>query len=106
VEVLAEVLTAMEPLRRPDLYVVVRLLEKLRSSDRNLNRTQLQIASGMNYSQFERYLGLILQRGLAEMVDNGEGTAGVRLTRKGYDSLMLLVQGLQEILGTEPFRRQ
>ena len=105
-EVLAEVLTAMEPLRRPDLYVVVRLLEKLRSSDRNLNRTQLQIASGMNYSQFERYLGLILQRGLAEMVDNGEGTAGVRLTRKGYDSLMLLVQGLQEILGTEPFRRQ
>ena len=105
-EVLAEVLTAMEPLRRPDLYVVVRLLEKLRSSDRNLNRTQLQIASGMNYSQFERYLGLILQRGLAEMVVNGEGTAGVRLTRKGYDSLMLLVQGLQEILGTEPFRRQ
>ena len=104
-EFLAQVLSTMEPLRRPDLYVIVRLLEKLRTSDRQLNRTQLQIASGMNYSQFERYLELILQRGLAEMVENGNATPFVRLTKKGYDSLMLLVQGLQDILGTELFKR-
>jgi len=91
----------MVALQRPDLYVVVRLLEKVRASERPMNRTQLQIASGMNYSQFERYLELAERRGLLALVDGGSGAVLVRLTPKGYDSLMFLVRGLRDVLGTD-----
>jgi len=93
----------MDPLSRPDLYVVIRLLDKLRSSERDLNRTQLQVAAGMNYTQFERYLDLILRRGLAEVVPVEGGPPVVRLTRKGYDALMFLARGLRDVVGTEHF---
>jgi len=101
VDLLAQVLNLMEPLARPDLYVVIRILDKLRSNERDLNRTQLQIASGMNYTQFERYLDLVVRRGLAELVAAKEGPPVVRLTRKGYDALMFLARGLRDVVGTE-----
>jgi len=90
----------MEPLERPDLYVVVRLLETVRTRATPPTRTQLQIAAGMNYSQFERYLELTLQRGLLELTDRGAGPPSVTLTRKGYDALMFLARGLRDITGT------
>jgi len=91
----------MEPLQRPDLYVVVRLLETVRTSERPLNRTQLQVASGMNYTQFERYLDLTVRRGLLALNDQGAAHPIVVLTPKGYDALMFLARGLREVVGSE-----
>jgi len=91
----------MEPLQRPDLYVVVRLLETVRTRERELTRTQLQIASGMNYSQFERYLDLTLRRGLLVLSSSGSGPPRVELTAKGYDALMFLARGLRDVVGSE-----
>jgi len=89
----------MGPLDRPDLYVVVRLLETLRASDRRLTRTQLQIASGMNYTQFQRYLDLALSRGLVSLAAGNPGPPWVELTAKGYDALMFLARGMREVVG-------
>ncbi|HTT45920.1 MAG TPA: hypothetical protein VMH38_07925 [Thermoplasmata archaeon] len=91
----------MEPLQRPDLYVVVRLLDTVRTSERTLSRTQLQIASGMNYTQFERYLHLTVCRGLLALSDAGSEHPIVVLTPKGYDALMFLVRGLRDVVGSE-----
>jgi len=91
----------MEPLQRPDLYVVVRLLETVRTRERELTRTQLQIASGMNYSQFERYLDLTVRRGLLKLLPNGSSPPSVELTAKGYDALMFLARGLRDVVGSE-----
>jgi predicted transcriptional regulator len=90
----------MDRLERPDLYVMVRLLETLRISERTLTRTQLQISSGMNYSQFARYLDLALSRGLVALVDGGRGPPNVELTAKGYEALMFLARGIKEVIGT------
>jgi predicted transcriptional regulator len=91
----------MERLERPDLYVVVRLLETLRGSNRRLTRTQLQIASGMNYTQFARYLDLAIARGLVVLAPGGEGPPWVELTAKGYDALMFLARGMREVVGPD-----
>jgi predicted transcriptional regulator len=90
----------MEPLQRPDLYVIVRVLEAVRASERRLNRTQLQIACGLNYTQFQRYLELAVGRGLLALVNPTEGAPWVELTPKGYDALMFLVQGMREVGGS------
>jgi len=91
----------MEPLERPDLYVVVRLLETVRSREAPPTRTQLQIASGMNYSQFERYLELTLRRGLLKLAQDRGGPPIVEITPKGYDALMFLARGLREVVGSQ-----
>lgn len=90
----------MDRLERPDLYVVVRLLETLRASDRRLTRTQLQIASGMNYTQFQRYLDLTTARGLVSLAGGTDGPPWVELTTKGYDALVFLARGVREVVGT------
>jgi predicted transcriptional regulator len=91
----------METPPRPDLYVLVRLLETVRARNRTLNRTQLQVASGMNYSQFQKYLLLATGRGLLNLVSSGGDAPLVELTAKGYDSLMFLARGLKEVVGVD-----
>ncbi len=89
----------MDPFPKPDLYVLVRLLETVRTSELRRNRTQLQIASGMNYTQFRRYLELALTHGLLVLDEGKPGSPTVELTPKGYDALMFLVRGMREALG-------
>jgi predicted transcriptional regulator len=98
---LAKVLTPMDRLERPDLYVLVRLLETLRTTDRQLTRTQLQVAAGMNYTQFDRYLELSISRGFVVLNTRLEGPPWVSLTPKGYDALMFLARGIREVLGAD-----
>lgn len=92
--------------QRPDLYVVARILDSLRRSDRDLNRTQLQIASGMNYTLFQHYLELVVARGLVELVDEQGRPQLVRLTAKGYEALMFLVRGIEKVVGEDLWTRK
>ena len=58
---------------RPDLYVVVRILEALWRNANRMRPTHLQLASGINYSRFERYIAYLESRGL--VVHQGGGSA-------------------------------
>ncbi|MCI4349751.1 MAG: hypothetical protein L3J93_06000 [Thermoplasmata archaeon] len=92
----------MHPLLRPDLYVVLRLLEAVRRAERLLTRTQLQLLSGTNYSQFARYLEVLTARGLLTLEPDPEGTLRVVLTPRGFDALVFLAKGMREVIGGAP----
>lgn len=87
------------PLDRPDLYVVTRILEALQRSGRPLRRTRLQQASGLNYTQLERYLAFLTARGLLATVDDGSGGVEVEMTARGQELLAFIARGLRELLG-------
>ncbi|HZY70972.1 MAG TPA: winged helix-turn-helix domain-containing protein [Thermoplasmata archaeon] len=87
------------PLQRPDLYVVVRILEALARHERRLKRTNLQVASGVNYTQFVRYLDFLAERGLVAAVPGENGSATVELTARGYDAMMFIARSIREYLG-------
>jgi predicted transcriptional regulator len=77
-------------LLRPDLYVVMRFLERMFQKAIPLSRTRLQVAIGVNYTVFSRYLRWLSERGLVERVEGG-GRDQFRISRKGYDAYRALV---------------
>ena len=77
-------------LLRPDLYVVIRFLERMFTKAVPLSRTKLQVAIGVNYTVFSRYLRWLSARGLVERVD-APGREMFRISRKGYDAYRALV---------------
>jgi predicted transcriptional regulator len=95
----------MKPPPRPDLYVVIRLLDILHRSEKSLGRTQLQIAAGINYTQLALYLDLLSRRGLTTLKPDSEGALRVELTPKGFEALLFLARGMKEVVGPDfPFR--
>lgn len=94
------------PLQRPDLYVVVRILEALARHERRLKRTNLQVASGVNYSQFARYLDFLLGRGLVAVVPDNNGSETLELTARGYDAMVFIARSIREYLGDDRRRPQ
>jgi predicted transcriptional regulator len=83
-------------IERPDLRVVVRILEALGRSGRPHRPTQLQQASGTNYSQFQRYLDLLVSRGL--LVVHPPPDRFIELTPKGREAHRFLVYTLSVLL--------
>ena len=63
---------------KPNLYVVARFLDELAALGREMSRNQLQMAVGVNYDIFRRYLDLLERKGHL-VVDE----RGVRLTAQG-----------------------
>jgi predicted transcriptional regulator len=92
---------------RPDFRVVARILEALGRSGRPMRPTQLQQASGTNYTQFRRYLDLLRERGMVT-VDEGTGpdSGTIRLTSKGEEAHRFLIQMISELLPPVPDRRR
>ncbi|HEX2021262.1 MAG TPA: hypothetical protein VHH36_01000 [Candidatus Thermoplasmatota archaeon] len=64
---------------QPNLYVVARFLDVLAAPDRTWTRSQLQLAVGVNYDIFRRYLDFLGARGYLVVDDAG----AVRLTADG-----------------------
>lgn len=87
------------PLQHPDLFVIIRILDSLWRSESPPNRTRLQTISGVNYTQFQRYLELLVQRGLIEELSGAGSDLRLRLTPKGYDALVFLAGGLRKVFG-------
>ena len=84
---------------RPDLYVVARLLEALWRNGNRLKPTQLQLAAGINYTRFERYIEFLEARRLVSRRAGTEDDTWIELTPAGHDALRFLAQGLREIFG-------
>ena len=73
-----------------DIYIIARFLEPFILGNVGLRRTHLARRTGLNYSDFQRYLNFLLERGILEF--SGEGDALVVITKKGrklYSDIIL-----------------
>ena len=84
---------------RPDLYVILRVLETLARNSNPSTRSALQRGAGINYTLLVRYLELLRSRNLVTL-DNSTGE--VELTAKGYEACLFLRRGFLEVLGGTP----
>ena len=87
----------MDDLQRPDLRVVARILGTLWESQRSMRPTQLQQAARTNYTQFSRYLDLLVSRGLVLVRTDEGGGQWIELTRTGYEAHQFLVKGIHDL---------
>jgi predicted transcriptional regulator len=88
-------------LQRPDLYVLARMLERLASAPEGEGPTSLQLACGINYTQLERYLAFMIDRGLVASPATPDGDRTVRITDRGHRALEFLTRAIRDLLQEE-----
>jgi predicted transcriptional regulator len=86
-----------EGMERPDIYVLVRILERLWREDAPILKTRLQLSSRVNYDTLVRYLDWMKERDLIEILLN-EGHELVTLTPKGHKAYSNIVSLINEYL--------
>ncbi len=90
----------MDPGFRPNPYIVARFFERLQRSKTNrLNRTRLQVATGLKWPDYTRYLERLVELKLLELEEEGSETL-VRPTAKGWELYYSLLQILRELTRT------
>lgn len=85
---------------KPDLYVVARFLEKLISSGGSRRKTELQMAVGLNFNVYTKYLDWLEMKELVHIVEEDERSKYVSLTPKGMDTYKTLVKWIKDVVGT------
>ncbi len=88
-------------IKRPDLYVVARFLEKLWTAGKPIKKTRLQMAVGLNYGTFKNYLKWMMERDLVTISSDHNGSEHVSLTKKGYDSYDQIVNWINGMIPGE-----
>lgn len=86
-------------IERPDIYVLSRFLERLWLKNQPMKKTKLQMAVGLNYTQFIKYLDWMLERGLVEKIGGDDHHEYIKITPKGYQAYQKLVAILKEVFG-------
>jgi predicted transcriptional regulator len=87
-------------MERPDLYVVARFLEKLAVRGGTMRKTHLQMAVGMNYDIYTKYLSWLVFKEMVSLNDEEGGTQSVDLTEKGWRTYEELLSMLERIVGS------
>ncbi len=95
-------MNAPQPLDRPDLYVVARMLERLWREEQPMLKTRLQVASKVNYDVFKRYASWMDGRGLIRVENSTDGHDRISLTPKGEEAYKKLVQWINEVIHDRP----
>ncbi len=85
-------------MKKPDIYVISRFLEKLWLSDSDFKLTQLQMATGLNYNVFTKYLNWLEERNLVIIEDKDKPHKTIKITQKGIDLYKRLVVLLSKLL--------
>jgi len=85
---------------RPDLYVVSRFLEKLIVTGGQRRKTELQMAVGLNFNVYTKYLEWLENKGLIRIVEQDERSKHVVLTTKGMETYKTLVKWIKEVVGS------
>ncbi len=84
---------------KPDLYVVARFLEKLVAGGGQRRKTELQMAVGLNYNVYMKYLEWLEGKNLVSLVEEDERSKWVSLTPKGMDTYKTLVKWIRDVVG-------
>ena len=90
---------AQKEMLKPDLYVVARFLEALWDSGREYLKTQLQMAVGLNYNIYMKYLNWLEKKGLIVLRLVGKKKTTVRITNKGVKAYDSLVGWINDVIG-------
>jgi predicted transcriptional regulator len=81
---------------KPDLYVVARFLDVLWWNQNGIKKTRLQMAVGLNYQTFIKYLRWLKDHELIKIVLDGEGNERIILSENGRESYRRLVTWIRE----------
>jgi len=85
---------------RPNPYIVARFFERLRrAKGGRLQKTRLQVATGLKWPDFSKYLERLVELGLLGL-EQESGETFVKPTAKGrevYDSLLQLLGELTKL---------
>ena len=87
-----------EPISKPDLYVLARIIKVLRER-KSLNRTTLATSTGLSYDRLVKYLDWMSEKGFVELDSNGE----VLLTKLGAETYDRLVNWILKYVGKVRF---
>ena len=83
---------------QPNPYIVARLFERLQRG--RLKRTQLQMATGLKWFDFSRYLTRLIDLGLLDLEEEGDEVY-VIISAKGLDLYHSLIQVLGDLRGLD-----
>jgi len=85
--------------KKPDLYVVARFLEKLCTPNKEYKKTELQMAVGLNYNVYTKYLKWLEEKGLIVIKNEGPRHVTVKITKKGLDAYNTLAMWIKDVIG-------
>ncbi|MDD1778600.1 MAG: hypothetical protein LUQ65_10575 [Candidatus Helarchaeota archaeon] len=85
-------------MQKPDIYVISRFLEKLWLGNSEFKVTQLQMATGLNYNVFTKYLNWLEEKNLVLIEDKDKLHKTIKITKKGIDIYKRLVILLGELI--------
>jgi predicted transcriptional regulator len=88
---------------KPDLYVVARFLERLWKEGREFKKTELQMAVGLNYSIYVKYLRWLERKELIKFVKVDAKHEKITITPKGVEAYRSLVEWIRETIGDDKF---
>lgn len=89
---------------KPDIYVLLRFLERLWYRNDYVLKTRLQTAVGLNFDNFLKYLQWLKERGFVE-VDNRENHEYIKISRNGYDAFKSILKLFEDTLHIETKKR-
>jgi predicted transcriptional regulator len=84
-------------MEKPDLYVLIRIMERLRKANEPMLRTPLQVACNLNYDVFCKYLEWMSFKGLVTF-EQTDGREGIRLSPKGEAAYARMVSWMNEFI--------
>jgi predicted transcriptional regulator len=89
-----------EPISKPDLYVLARVIKTLKEKNR-LNKTALATYTGLSYDRLIKYLDWMENKSFIKYDLNDE----VLLTKKGSETYDQLVKWILEHVGRVRFQK-
>jgi predicted transcriptional regulator len=85
---------------KPDLYVVARFLEKLIAGGGQRRKTELQMAVGLNFNVYTKYLEWLEGKDFIHVTEEDERSKYVSLTPKGIETYKTLVKWIRDVVGS------
>jgi len=86
---------------KPNPFIVARFFERLRGARAGrLGKTRLQVATGLKWSLFARYLDRLLDLGLLT-VEEDSGDIYIKGTDRGWELYHSLLRVLDELIKEE-----
>ena len=91
----------VKSMERPDLYVVARFLEKLRIPNKVWKKPELQMAVGLNFNVYLKYLKWLKQKGLIILQELDDGHQVIKITQKGIDAYNTLASWIKDVVSLD-----